>query len=185
MATPTPAPLGEFKKYLQKGTAPSADDGELQRMLEAATEAVEGWQNIGPIVARSFTDRVVVEGRSVVLPRTPVVEVTSLTRVGDGLQYLTAALDLDSVSGIVTGLSSSLSPGTYVAIYEAGRDPVPVALKEATLVIGKHLWESQRGPGRRMRGEDAENRAQWTGYGYLIPNRAAHLMQPYANVLVG
>jgi hypothetical protein len=185
MATPTPANLAEFKKYLQKSASVTADDGELTSMLEAATEAVEGWQGIGPIVARSFTDRVKVECRSAALPRTPVVEVTSLTRVSDGLEYLTAALDVDSVSGIVTGLTSSLSPGTYTAVYEAGRDPVPVALKEATLIIGKHLWESQRGPARKLRGEDADNRAQWTGYGYLIPNRAAHLMQPYASILVG
>lgn len=184
MTTPTPANLSEFKKYLQKEVAPSSDDGELQSMLESATEAVEGWHNIGPIVVRSFTDRVTVERRSAILPKTPVVGVTSLTRVGDGLAYVTAELDVDSVSGIVTGLSSSLSPGVYTAVYEAGRNPVPVSLKEATLVIGKHLWESQRGPGRKMRSDD-ENRAQWTGSGYLIPNRAAHLMQPYANVLVG
>lgn len=184
MAIPMPATLDEFKEHLGKSLDASVQDSELELTLEAATNAVEGWQRIGPICVRSFTDRVRVESGSLVLPKTPVQSVTSATRVPDGLQYVPADLDVDSVTGIVEALSGSIARGKYDVVYEAGRDPVPADLKEATLVIGKHLWESQRGPrAGRLRNED-ENRAQWAGAGYLIPNRAAHLMQQYANVAV-
>jgi hypothetical protein len=183
MTTPTPVTLDEFKAHLNK--TGDVDNGELVWMLEAATEAVEGWHGIGPLVARQFNERVQVECGHAVLTKTPVRSVTSLTRVTDGLEYLTAALDVDEASGIVEGLSSRFQPGKYMAVYDAGRDPVPVSLLEATLIIGKHLWESQRGPKSKLRGGDDESRAQWAGAGYLIPNRAAHLMQPFVSVPVG
>lgn len=184
MATPTPASLVEFKAFLNRPTGDAADDSELEMTLVAATEAVEQWRSIGPIVPREVTSRVAAnDSGALVLPLSPVRSVASVTSVDGGPSYAAADLTVRE-SGIVTARSGRLALGLYDVAYEAGRDPVPDALRLATLIIGKHLWETQRGPKTRLRTEDDESRAQWAGAGYLIPNRAAHLMQPYVTVPV-
>lgn len=184
MATPTPATVEELLAYLDKDANPP-ETAELLLMLEAGTEAAEGWRGVGPIVSREFTDRVATyAGCSMILPRTPVVSVTSATRVSDGLVLLEADLDVRP-SGIVTGKNQSLRPGEYVVVYDAGRDPVPASLKLATLIISGHLWETQQGPTTNSFIGDAgaENNFR-VGAGYLIPNRAAHLLSPFASEAV-
>lgn len=183
MPTPTPATLDEFLAYLNKDPNPS-EFTELQDTLEGATEAAEGWHNVGPIVARSFTDRVTARLGRLILPRTPAQSVTSLTRVSDGLVYLTAALIVDKVSGIVTAVDDTVESGEYDAIYTAGRNPVPVSLKQAVLIIAGHHWQTQQNSVRRNRLVGSEEDGVRVSMGYLIPNRAAHLLQPEANVLV-
>lgn len=189
MATPVPASREEFLAYLDKSANPP-EDPELDMALESATEVAEGWHNVGPIVTREFTERVKADdcGR-LVLSHPPIVSITSATRIPDGLEYLTADLDVDGRSGIVTLADlSGLQAGSYTTVYEAGRGPVgdvPVSLKQAVLIIAGHIWQTQQGPtsNRFIGEEDAEDRWRPSG-GYLIPNRAAHLLQPFSSVLV-
>lgn len=184
MATPTPATDSEFLAYLNKDPSPS-EDSELQDTLEGATEAAEGWQGVGPIVVRSFTDRVTARGGVVILPRAPAQSVTSLTRVSDGLEYLTAALDVDKIAGMVTAIDDTIQTGEYDAVYDAGRDPVPVSLKQAVLIIAGHHWQTQQNSPSRNRLVGAQqSEGVRVSMGYLIPNRAAQLLQPHTSVLV-
>lgn len=184
MATPTPATLSEFLAYLNKDPG-SSEDSELQDTLEGATEAAEGWHGVGPIVVRSFTDRVTARDGVVILPRTPVDSVTSITRVSDGLQYLTAALDADKAAGIVTAVDDTIQAGEYDAVYDAGRNPVPVSLKQAVLIIAGHHWQTQQNsPSRNRLVGSQQGEGVRVSMGYLIPNRAAHLLQPKASVFV-
>ncbi|HEU4542203.1 MAG TPA: hypothetical protein VFR23_13830 [Jiangellaceae bacterium] len=182
MATPTPATLDEFLSYLNKDPSPP-EQTELLDTLEGATEAAEGWHDVGPIVAREFTDRVPADTGILLLPRKPVQSVTSATRISDGLAYLTAALDVDKVGGIVAGQDEIIPAGDYTVVYTAGRNPVPVSLKQAVLIIAGHHWQTQQNSARRNRfvGSEDESGVR-VSMGYLIPNRAAHLLQKHALV---
>jgi hypothetical protein len=184
VATPSPATLEEFLAYLNKDSN-AVDTVELQDTLEGATEAAEGWHNVGPIMARSFTDRVeaTADGK-LILPHTPVQSVTSATRIQDSFAYLTVDLDVDKKAGIVSGLNYRLPPGDYDVICEAGRNPVPVSLKQAVLIIAGHHWQTQQNTPTRNRFAGSENDGVRVSMGYLIPNRAAHLLQPHASMPV-
>lgn len=191
MTTP-PATLDEFLEYIDKTdlvTGTSKED-ELNDILVAATEAAEGWRNVGPIVTETFTQRIGTDdcGR-LVLPKTPVQSVASATRVTDGLEYLAADFDVDNATGIVTlADGSGLDAGDYTVIYDAGRGAVgdvPVSLKLAVLIIAGHLYQTQQGPttNRFIGDANAEDTFRPSA-GYLIPNRAAHLLQPEQSVAV-
>lgn len=189
MPIPTPATLEEFKEQLNKSNITPGDDDELMLNLEAATGAVEGWRAIGPLVVREFTERVVVDCGVLVLSRTPVVSLTSAMRVSDSVQYTDADVDIDKLSGMVEALSGRIESGKYDVVYQAGRDPVPEDLKLATLIIGQHMWKTQRGPRARnfpRQGSTTGSTSEQyvPGAGYLIPNQAATLMQPYTTVIV-
>lgn len=190
--TTSPATLEEFLEHLDK-SAPEVDspeEDELNDILEAATEAAEGWRNVGPIVTRTFTQRIGTDdcGR-LVLPKTPVQSVTSATRIPDDLEYLEEDLDVDSATGIVTlAGGSGLQPGDYTTIWDAGRGEVgevPVSLKWAVLIIAGHLYQTQQGPTtNRFIGDQNAEDSYRPSAGYLIPNRAAHLLQPERDVIV-
>jgi hypothetical protein len=183
VATPTPATLDEFLSYLGKSFTPTEQDA-LASFLEGATEAAEGWRNVGPIVAREFTERVRVSNGRLVLLKTPVQSVTSATRISDDLLYEPADLDIDGETGVVTAVSGTISPGEYTVVYDAGRDPVPAKMKQAVLIIAGHHWETQQGPtsDRFVGGED--NRTPRVHRGYLIPRRAAELLESAMSVVV-
>lgn len=189
MTTPAPATLSEFLAFLDKDPSPS-ETAELEDTLEAATEAAEGWRNTGPIVTREFTDRVGTNdcGR-LVLPHTPVQSVATATRISGDPVYVTADLDVNGLTGTVTLASGGgLQRGDYDVVYDAGRGvvgDVPVSLKLAVLIIAGHLWQTQQGPttNRFIGDQNAEDTFRPSA-GYLIPNRAAHLLQPEMNVPV-
>jgi hypothetical protein len=182
VATPTPATLDEFLAFLGKSFTP-AEQEKLASFLEGATEAAEGWRNVGPIVAREFTERVRVSNGRLVLLKTPVQSVTSATRIPDGLAYAPADLDVDGETGVVTAVSGTISPGEYDVVYDAGRDPVPVKMKQGVLIIAGHHWETQQGPtSDRFVGEDS--RKPRVSRGYLIPRRAAELLESAMSVVV-
>jgi hypothetical protein len=183
VATPSPATLDEFLAFLGKSFTP-AEQEKLASFLEGATEAAEGWRNVGPIVAREVEpERVRVSNGRLVLLKTPVQSVTSATRVSDGLAYAPADLDVNGEIGEVTAVSGTISPGEYTVVYEAGRDPVPVKLKQAVLIIAGHHWETQQGPtSDRFVGEDSRKPRVFRGY--LIPRRAAELLESAMSVAV-
>lgn len=186
MTTPPPfADLEDLREHLRK-TDITAEAEQLEMHLEAATEAVEGWRSIGPLVSRQFTERAAARLGHLILTKTPVQSVTSVTPVDGGTPLTVGDLDVDGNAGIVHGVPT----GTYSVVYQAGRgsiDAVPVSLKLAVLIIAGHIWEIQRGPrSRNFHGQSSadESSGHKASAGYLIPNRAAHLMQPFANVPV-
>ena len=187
MSTPAPATLSELLEYLDKDPSP-AESTELESFLEGATEAAEGWAapgrlNVGPIVVRAFTDRVRARQGRLYLPKAPVTAITSATNIHTDQAYATADLDLNKRRGVVQLLNGYLPDGDYTVVYSAGRDPVPESLKRAVLIIAGHQWMTQQGPttNRFVGSQDVED--TWrSSAGYLIPNRAAHLMQPHCPI---
>ncbi len=91
--------------------------------------------------------------RPLEIPRAPVVEVTSVTLGGFGLETTTAAetdyeLDLDSEPGrILVNTSFATAKAdrltvNFVAGYEAPAD-VPKPIRHAVLLLVAHLWENR------------------------------------------
>jgi hypothetical protein len=179
--------VDDLLAYLDKTPSPE-DQNELEAFLEAATDAAEGWAPkgrlaVGPIVVRSFTERVRSRQGRLYLPKAPVQSVTSITHVDDGTQHATADLNVNKRRGVVTLKSGSLTPGDYDVVFEAGRDPVEESLKLGVLIIAGHLWMTQQGPttNRFIGSQDTED--SWRpSAGYLIPNRAAHLLTPHCPI---
>lgn len=178
MSIPPAAPYAEFVAHLNLTTPPadSALEAEVQLHLAAATGAAEGV--IGPIVHREVTGVLTARGGSGLLPA-PVAEVESLTGT---TTYTGDDVTLDGEAGIVSGLRD----GRYVAVYTAGRaateDDVPEDIRLAVCIIGKHLWETQRGRGTTARGgvlADTVPPDERVPSGFLIPHRARSLLGDY------
>lgn len=183
MSVPAAASLDEFLEHLNN---PSTDDeSEIQLTLVAATGVAEGL--IGPIVHRSITARLSVRGGAALIADAPVEEVTELAGLRGAPTYESDALDVDPDTGILTGVNGRLSDGDYSATYTAGRaasaDEVSEDIRLAVCIIGKHLWETQRGRGGGSgRGGALKSDKvpdEKVPMGYLIPHRARSLLAPY------
>lgn len=153
------------------------NDDELRSWIESVTEVIE--HKVGPIVVRTYTDRVD-NAEAWVLWNSPVVAITSVTAVHtDGAVIDTALLDIDSTAGIIRRLSRGhFTGGPWNITYTAGRPIIPANIGHAARIILKHLWETQRGGVRRppMGGDDGTFDA---GHSYSIPRRALELLEPH------
>lgn len=158
--------LEEVRTYANITTA--GNDDELYLMLGAAQDAVEGL--VGPVLWRTVTDTVPVTGGIAVLRHNPVVSVASVTASDQAVTYT-----LNADAGLLTGLTTT---SDVTVSYVAGRAVVSDALRQATLIIAGHLWETQRGNAPSSL-QPEEFGTQAVGVGYAIPNRAADLLAPY------
>jgi hypothetical protein len=164
----------------------SVDDSELQDVLDAAIEVVEGL--IGPL---SSPGQVVETHRNVssdvlVLKRMPVAGLVSVaSRVGASSTPLTLGdYELDAASGLLRTASGARFYGSYTVTYTSGREVLPAAIRLAVLIIAAHLWETQRMPMQDsgpagFGGMDGIPDAGSAGRGFAIPNRAQELLQSY------
>lgn len=192
MSVPSPVTLAEFKTHLNLATNTAESDTELTLHLQAATEVVE--QRVGPLVTREFTEAAEGRGGYVVVNKTPLVQVTSLTEVAGNVAWAAAEYTADA-SGVITGaLGRRLPRGRYTVVYTAGRgaapaDPMPANLvpdrfRLAVLYVGEHLWEMQRkSAGRpglfgeaREPGGSSEAAAAFVYRGFALPKRALELL---------
>lgn len=171
MAVEPGATLEAFKTHLNKTSA--GDDDELLGHLLAATQIAESDPEfgIGPIVTREVTSSLTwVKGG--LLPIGPVISVTGLA--GD-YDYTTDDVTVTD-AGVITG--TSVVNGDYVVTYQAGRadatEDVPEDIQLAVCIIGKHLWETQRGRSANRVGNIPDDGPQM---GYLIPHRAASILR--------
>lgn len=159
----------------------SASDGELVDFIGTAQQMVE--KLVGVTVPQTFTQTVVDAARPgstnyVWLRHQPVMAVTSVSEYGNtvdpGLYYL------DTDDGSLARLDRR---GWYGApewpltvVYQAGRLPVPEAIRWGIKELTIHLWRStqaQRG-GRARGGEQTEFVA-----GYALPYRVRDALDPF------
>lgn len=184
MPTPAAATLQQFKEHLDKTGA--LNDAELAGYLVSATHAAETDTKcgVGPIVQRQLVRRVEVAGGYVMLPVTPAVSLVSFVGVRGAATYAVADLDLDTDTGIVRAEAGYLAPGAYDVTYLAGRaevvEDVDDDISLAVCIIGKHLWETQRGrnsrPGVLGHTSGMESSEDRVPSGFLVPHRAASLL---------
>ncbi|MFS0697758.1 hypothetical protein [Streptomyces nitrosporeus] len=171
--------LADAKQHLNlTGTA---EDEEVRFWNGATTRAVETFT--GPVVAREFTEvhreRTM---RTVVLLRTPVIEVTAMQPVlAGGTVYDVEDLVVDSETGLVQLASGAQLRGPLRFVYRAGRPVIEANISGAARIILQHLWRTQRASGR---GGLAGGTSDYSvtepipGLGYAIPNRAVQLLEP-------
>jgi hypothetical protein len=147
-------------------------DAELALICDAAQEHVESL--IGPVLHRTVVQTASASaGRELVLNTTPAMTVTSITGAGSPLSGYT----LNAATGIVGDVSYT---GSATVTYTVGRTSCPAAVVMATLIIAKHLWETQTGntPSAMPDAEEFDT-ATDLGFGFAVPRRAAELLTPY------
>ena len=174
--TQAPATLDEFRAFLNVDANDTVDDEERYGKLLAATETVEN--RCGAMRVRTVSETVRADSAGMIdVSEGPLVSVTSLTL--DGTAVDLSGVDVDTETGILEATGAALS-GRYVVVYVVGREPVPEALKEATLLVAEQLWLSQRGPSTTARfSGNAGAEEQNTYKGFVWPRRAEQLAEPY------
>jgi hypothetical protein len=155
--------LAELKAHLNK--TGDADDVELETFRASAQDHVE--ELVGPVLWREVTQAS--RGCALALHTLPVVAVDTVDG-GDPADY---TVDLEA--GIVEGLPTV---ERVDVVYTAGRTECPDAIRMATLIIGKHLWETQRGRASNRAGGAVEGEQRLPA-GFLIPHRAEALLRPH------
>jgi hypothetical protein len=166
--------MQEAKDHLNITTANY--DEELSRFMQAATELVQS--KGGHTIRQSFTDEISDDiAFQLVLPRMPVLSVTSVTSVWPGGPSWDTTQLRVSPSGIVTQVQPvPFWWGPWTCVYQVGR-AVPLethlqAVKEQL----RHLWETQRGsmPAPLLGGEEEFTTA--TGWQFSVPRRVLELL---------
>lgn len=171
-------PLSEFKAHLN--ITRTADDAEIQRVLDAA----ESWANhytggrLGGGTA-TFTARSA-GGSVLVLPALGLASVTGITDPLGVTTVLLNGADHDLRAGIIA-LPYRLR-GTWTVTVTFPTE-IPADLKLAVLIVGKHLWETQRlagqSEGARPGFGSGTNQAATPPMGFAVPSRALELAAPY------
>jgi uncharacterized phiE125 gp8 family phage protein len=169
--------LAEAKEQLN--ITSTADDAELAGFISGVSEAVEDYA--GAVVQRTVTETFDGGRSTVLLTRTPVASVTSVT---DNGTVLDASGYEVSKSGVLTRVAGQgtlpFLPGTqsvevvYVAGVAASTAAAPWRVKLAAKIILQHLWETQRpaASGLFSQGSDDYD----PRYSYSLPRRALELL---------
>lgn len=169
--------LGDLKEHLNITSA--THDVELQHMLDAAVQVVEGY--VGRLNERSVTEthRNGSGGGPLVLRESPVVSVLSVASA-DGTTYAAADYDLDGPAGMlhVAGGYGRWPRGVTVT-YLAGRSELPAAIRLAVLIVAGRLWETQRGNAPSALPVSDDGFTADPGGLPLLPPRARELLRPY------
>jgi hypothetical protein len=161
------ASMEEFKNELNR--TDSFDDADLRSRLVAATDWAEGVIG-GPLSVQTFTEQLHVIGDTIVPIFRPLVSVTSLT------PDLGSAIDstgyvVDTRLGVIR-LRWLLGWNLYTLVYRAGLTVVSERIKEAGLIVAKHLWQTRNGGGGRQSPDDLV----MSGLGFAVPRRAMEMV---------
>jgi hypothetical protein len=172
--------LDDFKTHLNiPGTS---NDAELADVLSAARDVVEA--AVGSLATQTITEtHRNMASDVVILNHRPAGVLVSIdVRAYPGSGKVTQDLldyDLDPESGLLRLASGYPIFGDVTVSYTSGFETVPYAVWLATLIIGAHLWETQRGA-QPLPLQGGEPDLLSSGSGYAVPNRAAELLAPYA-----
>lgn len=160
--------LAAVRARLNKEPDDTEHDAELERVIEAASAAVEG--HTGFLQARRtvWEDHTLDGTGVVVLRAAPVVAVNSIVNLADNSEVLPSSVAVDYPNGILR----MASVGSYRFELVAGVDPTPPNVVLATQIVVEHMWASQRlGRPADLSGDFAP-----ASRGYLIPYQAAELL---------
>ena len=192
--------LADAKATLNMSQTNTADDEEMKVYLEAVTRVIEDWRNEA-VVRRTVVEKIdTIRGvrtvehvsasysalyayesatRQLSLSVTPIIAVSSVSRVDGTYTWDLSQLDVDYNDSTVTVLYGPLFYGYMQVNYVAGYPIVPANYTLAARIIFAHLWELQRAPsigsGDTLFSRDADVTVP-TPSGFAIPNRAAELL---------
>jgi hypothetical protein len=174
--------LAEVKRH--GNITGTASDDELPIFIETAQQMIADL--VGPIVPTTITAELHTVRPGTLrlwLRHAPVLQVTTVQVVGAAAPLSEGSWRLDAESGAlyrtVAGGYTYWSHADVLVTYQAGRNPVPAALRWAVMELTIHLWrstQSQRGGrGRSTGGEDLA----LIGAGYGLPNRVEDALRPF------
>ncbi len=159
-------------RWLATGTGAGA-------YIEAATSAAEDHRD-EVLAKRTFTWKTWGNGQaSVVLPKRPVVSLTSLVNAESGVTFNPAGYDVNGSTGRITALRGGSFVGLLEFTYVAGYTIIPAAYTLAVRMIIQHLWETQRGPmgASRFAGSlDDAALMRFRSMNIFVPPRAQELL---------
>lgn len=175
----------QVMSHLNKPNMSAGDLEEVQGMIAAAEGIVVG--RVGDIEPILVTEMQTGGRDEIALDRDPVMAVTAVKYAASGSTAVVASdVAFDADSGVIWRVSESAFPAARLEVtYTAGRSTVPDEFIEATLIIVKHLWETQRGHGGTRPGLFGEGdggggessaSAGFVYRGFAIPNRALQLL---------
>lgn len=170
--------LAEAKAHL--GEQSDLQDEELRGYVQVATEVIESIA--GPCSIRTYTRRIRWGYDRLLLPHRNVTSVTSITSIRTPTtEYLTAALDVDSIAGIVWLANRGIFlNGPWTAVYKAGRSDPPARYVQAVKEQLWHMWVIQRGQLADSTTPDltdvADFESRGFGLGFLVPRRVLELL---------
>ena len=179
--------LAEAKNHLKLSS--TGDDEKLRSFVSAACQMITDRRGqVSPLTVVHEA-----AGRTVVLPKRPVIAVTSVEEL-PGLAAVPAADSAAQVDGWVLSSAEGVLTlsGSYRAVrvtYRAGRNPVPANFRLAALELTAHLWRTSQlntGGGRPPVGVDE---MVVPGVTYALPYNVRQLLgldkRPQDEVLVG
>lgn len=151
----------------------SGKEGQLQKALDTAAEAVGRW--CGPLEPEPRSLTVEMTNGSLVLPVRPVRSVTALFSP-QGYARLPDIAGSDLDAGIVAVRGGC--GGRWRVTVSTGWDPAPAPLIDAAYIVAAWLWSTHfrggRGTGNPLMGDGDVQLA-----GFAIPRQADELMAPY------
>src|SRR5690242_17132501 len=128
MALPT---VADLKKHLNIPSDNTVDDTELEQVLDAAIEVVEGY--VGSLSPDSVTEtHYGLNSGVLILRRQPVSSLTTVSirySTTDVVEQDVADYELDADTGIVRLSAGYGFYGTYVVTYATGRVDLPASLR--------------------------------------------------------
>lgn len=135
--------LDTLKSYLNPG---SNDDKLLQRLLSAASVAIENWlsRDVKSQAYTEFFDGT--GGRVLVMPQNPVTAVASVTINGNAIpagNVTTAGYYFTDTAIILTGYSFTRGNANVVVVYTAGYATIPYDLEQACIGLVQY-WMGDR-----------------------------------------
>lgn len=172
--------IDDAKRHLKIGV--DTYDTQLQEVIDAAEAAIA--VKCGPLASTTYTERLSTSGGpALVLKHTPVLSLTSITQVPNGVLPVDDFM-VDEDSGVVERvLWPYFWAGRYDIEYEAGRADVPPDLLEAIRELVRYLWEPQRGGSTRTGSRPVESDpVAAAGAGIERLRRVQDLIRPYVQV---
>lgn len=170
--------LADVKDTLNIDQATTTYDEELRVYIAAATRAAEDHRD-EILAKRSFTYEGWFNNPCVVLPRVPVISLTSVVAIDTGITVNVGNVHVNQTTGKVTVLRGGNFTGFLKFTYTAGYTIVPAAFMLAVRLIIQHLWETQRGPmgaSRFAGGLDDAALMRFRSMSIFVPPRAQELL---------
>jgi hypothetical protein len=172
--------LRDVKLTLNMSLTDTTYDEELRVYIESATSAAEDHRD-EVLAKRTFTheQHFRYAADSFVLPKRPVVSLTSIENVETGSLSGLGGYHLDGSTGKVWSTTGGYFTGLLKFTYVAGYTVVPSAYSLAVRLIIQHLWETQRGPQGASRfagGMDDAALMRFRSMNIFVPPRAQELL---------
>ena len=166
--------LAECKEHGNITT--TANDRELLDFIGTAQQMIES--EVGLTVPQTITETIYANAPTLLLSKTPVLSVQTVTEYGATVDPALYVLDANAGTIARTDCrgwsATATSPVTWV--YRAGRSPIPEAIRWAGKELTIHLWRStQAQRGGRGRGDNTDSVA-----GFGMPNRVREALIPFS-----